>query len=277
VVGSAHSLDRPPHRPWRDGPPRFAVGLRPIAPERWLLPDTEAAILPERRRLLADRAATSFEAATASEAATEAGALVTGHLQSPGVPEGPGNGPALWQLAHRVSDDLVLMMPGEAGWRAGAAVLTSPTFFSLPHAAGKTLLELHAPVPGGEALAARIARVFDHVRPGQVLERFNWTLQAGGDRFTPDGAPLRARALAAPPAAAADLLHVRVERQTITKLRASGAVLFTIRVSIDAVVALDPKEKAALGAAWYAADRDARDYKKWAALDHLVAAALPVS
>lgn len=277
MVGSAHSLDRPPHRPWRDGPPRFAVGLRPIAPEQWLLPDTEAAILPERRLLLADRAATSFEAATASEAAAEAAACVTAHLQSPGVPEGPGNGPALWQLAHRVSDDLVLMMPGEAGWRAGAAVLTSPTFFSLPHAADKTLLELHAPVPGGEALAARIARVFDHVRPGQVLERFNWTLQAGDDRFTPDGAPLRARAQAAPAAAAADLLHVRVERQTIRKLAESGAVLFTIRVSIDPVAALDPKEKAALGAAWYAADRDARDYKKWAALDHLVAAALPVS
>jgi hypothetical protein len=101
-------------------------------------------------------------------------------------------------------------------------VLTSPTFFSLPHAAGKTLAELHAPVPGGDRLAARMARVFDHVRPGQVLERFNWTLQAGNERFTPDGAPLRARALAAAPEEAANLLHVRVERQTIAKLPDSG-------------------------------------------------------
>ncbi|KPP82231.1 MAG: hypothetical protein HLUCCA04_05725 [Oceanicaulis sp. HLUCCA04] len=270
---------RLPHTPWRAGPPRFAVGLRPIAPERWLLPDTERATLPERRDLLADRGLTSFEAPGARDAAHEAARMAAEHLRAGGlsVPDLTGDAPILWQLAHHVSDDLVLMMPGGDGWRVGAAVLTSPTFFSLPHAAGKTLVELHMPVPGGEHLASRIARVFDHVRPGQVLERFNWTLQVGDDRFTPDGAPLRARAIAALPEDAADILHVRVERQTITRWSDSGAVLFTIRVSIDPVAALDPKEKAALGAAWYGAETSTREYKRWAALDHLVAAALPVS
>lgn len=271
------SASRPPHTPWRDGPPRFAVALKPIAPERWLLPDTEAASLAERRRLLKDRALTSYESEYARSAAREIAGLACAHLRTRGLPlpDITAEAPALWQLAHHVSDDLVLMMPGEDGWRVGAAVLTSPTFFSLPHAAGKTLHALHEPVPGGEQLAARIARVFDHVRPGQVLERFNWTLQAGDDRFTPDGAPLRARALAAKPGEAEALLHVRVERQTITKLAQSGAVLFTIRICLDPVAALEPKEKAALAAAWHGADEAARGYKKWAVLDHLVAAALP--
>ncbi|MFC4725667.1 heme-dependent oxidative N-demethylase subunit alpha family protein [Glycocaulis abyssi] len=271
------SSPRPPHTPWRDGPPRFAVGLKPIAPDTWLVPDTEADSLPERRALLADFALTSFEASGAGPAAREAALLATGHLHDAGMdaPEPEEGPPALWQLAHHVSDDLVVMMPGRAGWYVGAAVLTSPTFFSLPHAAGKTLHALHQPVPGGDQLATRIARVFDHVRPGQVLERFNWTLQAGDDRFTPDGAPLRARALAAKPGEAEALLHVRVERQTITKLEDSGAVLFTIRICLDPVAALDAKEKAALGAAWHGADDAARGYKKWAVLDHLVAAALP--
>lgn len=270
------SAPRPPHTPWRDGPPRFAVGLKPIAPQGWLLPDTEAESLAERRRLLTDRALTSYEAENARSAASEAAGLARTHLCEGGLamPAITGGEPALWQLAHHVSDDLVLMMPCEDGWRAGAAVLTSPTFFSLPHAAGKTLRELHAPVPGGAQLAARIARVFDHVRPGQVLERFNWTLQAGSDRFTPDGAPLRARALAADTSEAEALLHVRVERQTIRKLERSGAVLFTIRICLDPVAALPEHEKAALSAAWHSADEAARGYKKWAALDHLVAAAL---
>ncbi|MBV5260437.1 DUF3445 domain-containing protein [Synechococcus moorigangaii CMS01] len=268
---------RPPYTPWREGPPRFAVGLKPIPPESWLIPDTEAASLPERHRLLANRTLASFESAGAVAAAGEAARLAAAHLRDTGfdAPEPEAGAPALWQLAHHVSDDLVLMMPDDDGWRVGAAVLTSPTFFSLPHAAGKTLAELHAPVPGGDRLAARIARVFDHVRPGQVLERFNWTLQAGNERFTPDGAPMRARALAAAPEEAATLLHVRVERQTIARLPDSGAVLFTIRICLDPLAALDPKEKAALGAAWHGADDAARGYKKWAVLDHLVAAALP--
>ncbi|MGY6662131.1 MAG: heme-dependent oxidative N-demethylase subunit alpha family protein [Glycocaulis sp.] len=266
------------HTPWRDGPPRFAVGLKPIPPESWLVPDTQAASLPERRSLLANCALTSFEAAPAGPAAREAAARAIGHLQDAGMdaPELAEGLPALWQLAHHVSDDLVVMMPGRDGWYVGAAVLTSPTFFSLPHAAGKTLHALHQPVPGGDQLASRIARVFDHVRPGQVLERFNWTLQAGDDRFTPDGAPLRARALTAKPGDAEALLHVRVERQTIRKLEESGAVLFTIRICLDPVAALDAKEKAALGAAWHGADDAARGYKKWAVLDHLVATALPL-
>ncbi|MFN3834478.1 MAG: heme-dependent oxidative N-demethylase subunit alpha family protein [Glycocaulis sp.] len=263
---------RPPFTPWRDGPPRFIVGLKPIGAERWLLPDSEAHSLPARRTLLQDREKTSFQDDRARNAAREAARRLGDAL---GLDDPAGDAHPLWQMAHHVSDDLVLMMPGADGWWVGAAVLTSPTFFSLPHAAGKTLHKLHGPVPGGDQLAARIARVFDHVRPDQVLKRFNWTLQAGEERYTPDGAPLRARAKAAGQDEADALLHVRVERQTITKLDDSGAVLFTIRICLDPVSALSTEEKAALAAAWHGAEAPARDYKKWAVLDHLVAAALP--
>lgn len=259
---------RPPFTPWRDGPPRFAVGLKPIDPQRWLLPDTEAHTLPERVLLLRDRVATCFQAEATRPAAREATALA-------GKAMGLGDdlcrdAHPLWRLAHKVSDDLVLMMPGDEGWRVGAAVLTSPTFFSLPHAAGKTLHELHGPVPGGDRLATRIARVFDHVRPGQVLERFNWTLQAGNDRYTPDGAPLRVRAQAAGPDEADALLHVRVERQTITKLEDTGAVLFTIRVCIDPVATLDTADRASLADAWRGLGPEGRAYKRWEVLEDLM-------
>ena len=45
-------MPRPPFTPWRDGPPHFIVGLKPIEPARWLLPDTETHSLPERRALV---------------------------------------------------------------------------------------------------------------------------------------------------------------------------------------------------------------------------------
>ena len=259
-------MSRPPYAPWRDGPPRFSVGARPIEPTRWLIPDTEAHILPERRRTLEDREAVHRCAPDAAEAASEAARLVADHVVAPA----PSIADPLYEIAHAVSDDLVVMIPGSGegpgGWRAGALVLAQPTFFSLDDAFDRSLERLHAPVPGGEALSGRIARLFDRLRDDVVLERFNWTLQPGAARFTPDGAPLRAAAREGG-ASGADQLHVRVERQTVRRLPQTGAVLFTIRVAIDPAPALPEPERAPLASAWRQADAAARRYKGWADLD----------
>ena len=255
-------MSRPPFAPWRDGPPRFAVGARPIAPERWLIPDTEAHILPERRRTLADRETVHRCAPDALEAAGEAARLIADHVGG----ARPDGAYPLYDVAHAVSDDLVVMTPGESGWRAGALVLAQPTFFSLDEAFARDLHRLHAPVPGGAALSARITRLFDRLRDGVVLERFNWTLQHGPARFTPQSAPLRAVAREAG-AYGAERLHVRVERQTVRRLTQTRAVLFTIRVAIDPAPALPEAERAPLAAAWRQAEAAARRYKGWADLD----------
>ena len=259
-------MSRPPFAPWRDGPPRFAVAARPIAPERWLIPDTEAHILPDRRRTLEDREAVHRCAPDAVEAAGEAARLIADHVGR----ARPDGAYPLYDVAHAVSDDLVVMIPGSGegpgGWRAGALVLAQPTFFSLDDAFDQALDRLHAPVPGGAALSGRIARLFDRLRNDVVLERFNWTLQHGPARFTPDSAPLRAAAREAG-AAGADQLPVRVERQTVRRLPQTGAVLFTIRVAIDPAPALPKPERAPLASAWRQADAAARRYKGWADLD----------
>jgi len=253
-------VNRPPHAPWRAGPPRFSVGLRPIDPDCWLFPDSEAHVLDWKAGLLAWPEQVFRQAPQARDAANEAAALVCAQA---GAPEGD-----LIAAAHLVSDDLVVMTrAGDGRWLTGAIALTAPTFFSVDHAFGRDLTALHGPVPDGEKLAARIARVFDAVRPGQVLERFNWTLQWGDARFTPDAAPLRAAAAAAPVSEARDHLHVRVERQTIVKLPETGAVLFTIRVCLDPVAALADDEIAALAQAWRGLGPEGRSYKGWAVLE----------
>jgi dimethylamine monooxygenase subunit A len=253
-------VSRPPHAPWRAGPPRFNVGLRPIDPAHWLFPDSERHVLDWKAGLLSRPELVLRQAPQARGAADEAASLVCAEA---GAPQGD-----LIAAAHLVSDDLVVMTRGDDGrWLTGAIVLSAPTFFGVDHAFGRDLTALHGPVPEGDQLAARIARVFDALRPGQVLERFNWTLQWGAERFTPDAAPLRAAAQAASPELARDHLHVRVERQTIIKLPETGAVLFTIRVCLDPVGALAADEIAALAQAWRGLGVEGRSYKGWAALE----------
>jgi hypothetical protein len=125
-------------------------------------------------------------------------------------------------------------------------------------------------------MVTRIHRMFDAIQPGQVLERFNWTVQPAPDRFTPDQAPFKKRAAELPAAGALDALWLRVERQTISRLPESGAVAFTIRIAIDPLRAAlaAPGQAAAFGAAWDAIDPVLADYKGWPHYERLVRAAL---
>ena len=104
--------------------------------------------------------------------------------------------------AAMVSDDFCIMQRLGPEWVLSAAILCAPTFWSLADNIGKPVAHLHGPVPdnlgpsGAQGLAARIARVFDAVAPGVIMERFNWTVQAGPERYTPTQAPLIAQILA---------------------------------------------------------------------------------
>ena len=259
-------MRRPPYTPFRAGAPRFTPALAPIERARWLAPDTEAHVLDWKRDLLARPELVFRRHESAGPAASEAAARVEAEHGAAATGD-------LLAASALVSDDLVVMERGPAGWTCTALTLTAPTFFSIDTAFGRDLSALHGPVPAGARLSGRIARIFDAVREDQVLERFNWTLQAGAERFTPDAAPLRARAQATDPAQALDLLHLRVERQTITRLPGAGAVLFTIRVCLDPVAALEPEDRRALASAWRGLGPDGRAYKGWAALEALVEAA----
>lgn len=110
------------------------------------------------------------------------------------------------------------------------------------------------------------------MRADQVLERFNWTLQCGPDRHTPDAAPLRRRAAETRPDQAVEQLYLRVERQTISRLPGCGGVLFTIRVCLDPAAAIAPADRPSLAAAWRGLGARGRAYKGWDALEPLAEA-----
>lgn len=268
-------MRRPPFLPFLDGPLSLAPGLKPIAPESWLYPDTETHVLDEKRALMATRRGDVFGARDGSElAALELAAAVHG-VAGPAVGAWTS---ALEGAASAVSDDLCVLIKDGAGlWRLEAASLCAPTFWRLDEKLGEPLGGLHGPVPGANpGMVGRIHRMFDALRPGQVLERFNWTVQPGTDRFTPSQTGFKAVAAGMDEADALDALWLRVERQTISKLQISGAVVFTIRVAIDPLrAALEGAERCeAFAAAWDGIDPVLADYKGWPHYERLVRAAL---
>jgi len=268
-------MRRPPYLPFLAGPLSLAPGLKPIAPEAWLTPDTEAHSLPEKHGVMRAHRGEVYGAREGSElAALELAAEV--HAAA-----GPGQGEwdtALEAAAGAVSDDLCILIKGREGlWRLEAASLCAPTFWRLGEKLGEPLGGLHGPVPGANPdMVGRIHRMFDALRPGQVLERFNWTVQPGAARYTPSQAPFKKIAADLATAGALDALWLRVERQTISKLPVSGAVVFTIRVAIDPLRAAltDADHVAAFRAAWEGIDPALADYKGWPHYQRLVRAAL---
>jgi hypothetical protein len=136
-----------------------------------------------------------------------------------------------------VLEDVVLMRRGVSGWRLAAAALCFPSAWRLSDKLGRPMHEVHAPVPGfgaGTRPAELIARMFDHMRPDMPALRWNWSLFGDARLHHPESAhPDRPRF-----GEDAQNLVVRLERQTLRKLPASGDIVFTIRIYTDPVAAL---------------------------------------
>lgn len=274
--GAAQETRSPPCLPFLEGAASLRPGLKPIQEADWLTPDTEAHWLAQKHELMRVRRTDVYADLGGSDgkaAAAEAAAIV---LEASGAPDDDWPTP-LEAAAASVSDDLCVMRRCDASWSLQSASLCAPSFWRLSEMIGKPLSGLHGPVPGAnDSLVGRIARMFDALQPGIILERFNWTVQAGGQRFTPYSQPLRARIPDIKPANALSALHLRVERQTIRKLPGTGALLFTIRVCIDplATVLNSAQNIEALKKAWQTTEADLAAYKGWPDYEPLLVAAL---
>ena len=254
----------PPHTPYRAGAPRFTPSLTPISPAAWLTPDTESHVLGWKRDKLGEAERVFRQCPEGAAAAKEAARRVGAALGEP-VDD-------LVSASALVSDDLVVMDQADGRWTCQALTLTAPTFFSIDDVFRRDLSGMHGPTPDGARLAQRIGRIFQGLRPDIVLERFNWTIQCGPERHTPDAEPLRMQARTLPPDRAEATLHLRVERQTITRLKQTGAVLFTIRVCLDPLTAIGREDRPRLARAWRSLDLQGRTYKRWDVMEPLMAA-----
>jgi hypothetical protein len=296
----------PAHTPYDGSSKPFTIGLKPLDPTGWIEVDGHLeAQLAEKDRLEAEHGDTVFAAEPGTEAAQhEVLSLLAEHLPAH-FPEiyrrtgatmhvgasgravelaKPGM-PPLKIAARLVQEDLVLMRRDEKGWRICAASLSFPSSWSLAEKFGRPLREIHRPVPHfgpGSRSDDLIERMFDKLQ-GQLVERFNWSLQPDAALYKPLSSMQRndraERAVSRFPGVdAAGAAFIRVERQTLRRLLASGDILFTIRIHLDPMPALRAHPDRARIAASFAAQlaalgRPELDYKGLAAdRDRLVAA-----
>lgn len=233
----------------------FTIGLQQLDPDRWIEPDDELAErLAERNRLLAEHGERVFRAEPGTEAAQQEvldllaaylpdrhahiyhrhGDLMrmAGHevdLADPAIPP-------LQRAALLVQDDLVLMRKGENGWRLAAAFLAFPSSWRLADKFGLSLDDVHSPVPGfdgGSRNAGLISRMFDNLSPDRFVVRWNWSVNWRHAFFHPTPSLPEDVERAAPGDGV-----IRIERQTLRKLPASGDILFTIRIYLHPLAAI---------------------------------------
>ena len=258
------------HAPWEEAS-EFRIGLRPIPAEQWFEGGEANPGARKDALLRTDPRAVWAEVEGSRPAQREVLELVS---SATGVLADGADLPPLWRASRAVADDLCLMEHRGGTWRLTALSLCAGSLFTASEVIGRSLSELHRPVPGFEQrLLIRVARIFDGLRDDLVLERRNWSVVSSPELFLPDAGPMRAAIPAIDPAQAADTLHVRVERQTLRRLPRTGGVVFTIRVWIDplSAIAADPQRLARFAEAWRTAHPDFRAYKQLALYDNLVA------
>ncbi|MCZ8180459.1 MAG: DUF3445 domain-containing protein [Rhizobium sp.] len=230
------------HTPYAGQTRPFTIGLSALDPTRWIEPDADRdRYLAEKRALAATRLDDVFRATGDSfPAQEECLAALTTHLNThhPQLMAKTGLGdddlPPLLRAGMLVQDDLVIMMRREAGWFIAAAHLSFPSSWLLAEKFDRPMEEVHEHVPGfegGTRNAAMINRIFDNLAPDLPAERFNWSINWKEKLFHPE----TGRNDTAEP----DEAVVRVERQTLTKLPVTGAIVFTIRIYLDPVTLFD--------------------------------------
>ncbi|MGH7154665.1 MAG: heme-dependent oxidative N-demethylase family protein [Acetobacteraceae bacterium] len=251
-------MNKPPpeaiHLSFEPGPYRMAMGLTACPWSDWLEIDeryTDEMAL--RRDLLVERRTEVTASVPGSEsAARETLDTLAAHLpaQYPGwfLRDGDTLHNRLtgetWNIAvpacdplelaaRLVQEDLCIIQPQGDGPLLTAGVVCFPTRWRLLDKIGRKLVAVHDPVPFyREKLARPVDRFMAMVKPGHIAARLNWSILDDPTLFQPGGKFRTDRDERITPDNAGHSLFIRVERQTLTRLPASGAVLFTIRVHV---------------------------------------------
>lgn len=256
------SLSPPTYTPYDGSSKPFTIGLLQLEPDRWIEPDED---LVEQIRLKRELVTEHGERVLRAEPGTEAAQqevldLLTEYL--------PTHHPDRYRLGDGgltvaglttdvvdtevmplrragllVQDDLVIMRNGEGGWRIAAAFLAFPSSWRLSDKFGRSMDEVHAPVPGfqgGSRNAGLINRMFDNLSPDRIVVRWNWSVNWSHALYHPD-----AKSAEEKRGVPAEKTFIRVERQTLRKLPVSGDILFTIRIYLDPVATILSQPNAA--------------------------------
>ena len=261
----------------------MAMGLVAVPETAWFeIDERYPAELAERARLLTEQRAEVYGAEPGSQKArAETLTLLIEHLTRVHPDWFERDGTTIfnhltgehWDIAafdplelagRLVQEDLCLIETSPEGPRLTAAMLCFPSRWRLHEKLGHPLAEVHGKVPFyGERLARPVDRFMAHVRVGHIAGRLNWSVMDDPTLFQPTGKWRTAHDATITEQYAGGRLFLRVERQTLRRLPASGAVLFGIRVHVYplAKAVTSPAIAACLAAAVRALPEEMAHYK----------------
>lgn len=147
-------------------------------------------------------------------------------------------------LGKNIEEDLLILMknPEDGYYYLRGGTFALPSGFDPAEKLNKPLSHIHAPVPGyREKLEKPMDAYFDRIKSGRWSSRFNWSIQPHAELYVPE----------ANHAEQDDELEVlefgdldfsnvflRVERQCLTRLPNTQAVLFSIRTYLTPLTQL---------------------------------------
>jgi hypothetical protein len=251
-----------------EGPWKLSMGLRALDARRWLvLDDRWEKEVNERRRLSAECRALVYEMLPDAEPACRevlglvvdwlalhAGARFervseglrvrsTGEIVRLDAPD-----PLLSSGCLVQEDLLVLAESPDGSYQLRAGHLCFPLHWKLADKIGRSVGDIHGPVPGfADRLGSPVDRFFRTLEVDRPVWRANWTLTSTPELCRPDRSD-HLRELDVDRAGRS--LWLRVERQTLRRLPDTRAILFTVKTHVVLLeeVARSPGIAAALAA-----------------------------
>lgn len=251
--------DRLAVAPWMDPALWRLPGVKPLDLNDWLIRDEAfAGQMKLRDRLIAERpqavhalldqgrdAAAEclnlmLEALARDSGYTFSGDRVT---RPDGVVAVVDRDAPLMTMGRLMQADVCLMQEGEDGHILTGAILCFPASWTLAEKIGRSLIGIHEPVQEYDpAVASRVQRLFDAIHPDRPLWRANAIRHRDPSLFHP-------RSVSDPPSlrrGAPGGDYIRSERQTLRRLKKTGAVVFTIHTTVVRIDRLTEEQQASL-------------------------------
>ncbi len=260
----AKNGEMPAYRPYRWAAADFQLGLRRIRPETWILigPEHSEMMLQKRTRLNADPSFYYQSMTDSLPAQRELRHRVITHLLADHPQSFERNGSIvrsritgqtldlsdetiepLLQLSYLIEEDFMLLDDFGGMPRITAASNAYSTSGRLAASVGHDVAWAHLPVPRlTDKLGVRINQVLGSINADIPCERFNWQLTPMATVFFPHEDPHARNAeamhaivetLRGDPSRAGQLLWIRVERQTLSRLPESRAIAFSLHTYSD--------------------------------------------
>jgi hypothetical protein len=139
-----------------------------------------------------------------------------------------------------VQEDLLLMQPSPDGYILAAASLCFPLRWRLREKFGRPMAQIHSPVPGyHDKLERPVDNFFNRLKPDHPAWRVNWSIVDSPELFLAQDKGKQGLDTTIDATNAGEKLWIRVERQTLRRLRVSSNILFTIRTNVHPLYVLE--------------------------------------